>query len=152
VHGRNGEIKRNTLPPVEVKFKDGAEVADAFKKDGTKFSKERKPGVAHLYFNSCTTLATRYVIFMLFLICFIPVYFTLLYFTLLYFTLLYFILHCLMRMFFLVSEWRCCALLEIRFQTGSVLPIVWLHSQSRIYQLVQLQALQVQVFVFSNVC
>ena len=59
VHGRNGEVRKNTLPPVEVRFPDGAEVADTFKKDGTKMSKERKPGVAHLYFNSCTTLATR---------------------------------------------------------------------------------------------
>ncbi len=59
VHGRNGEIRRNTLPPVEVKFTDGAEVAEEFRRNGGKMSKEKQPGVAHLYFNSCTTLATR---------------------------------------------------------------------------------------------
>ncbi len=59
VHGRNGEVRRNTLPPVEVKFTDGAEVAEEFRRGGSKLSKERQPGVAHLYFNSCTTLATR---------------------------------------------------------------------------------------------
>lgn len=59
VHGRNGEVKRNVLPPVEIRFPDGAEVAETFRKEGTKMSKEKRPGVAHLYFNSCTTLATR---------------------------------------------------------------------------------------------
>jgi len=59
VHGRNGEVRRNTLPPVEVRFVDGTEVAETFRRDGTKMSKEKKPGMAHLYFNSCSTLATR---------------------------------------------------------------------------------------------
>ncbi len=60
VHGRNGEVRRNTLPPVEVKFGDGPEIAEEFRQKGSKMSKERQPGVAHLYFNACTTLATRY--------------------------------------------------------------------------------------------
>ncbi len=59
VHGRNGVVKKNTLPPVEIRFMDGAEIAEEFRKEGSKMSKEKKQGVAHLYFNSFTTLATR---------------------------------------------------------------------------------------------
>ena len=59
VHGRNGVVRRNTLPPVEIRFLEGAEVAELFRRDGSKMSKEKKQGVAHLYFNSFTTLATR---------------------------------------------------------------------------------------------
>lgn len=59
VHGRNGDVKKNTLPPVEIRFIEGPLVAETFIKDGSKMSKERKPGVSHLYFNSYTTLATR---------------------------------------------------------------------------------------------
>jgi hypothetical protein len=60
VHGRNGEVKNQTLPPVEVRFADGAEVAETFRRDGSRMSRDKKPGVSHLYFNACTTLATRY--------------------------------------------------------------------------------------------
>jgi hypothetical protein len=35
VHGRNGEVKRGTLPPVEVRFVEGADSAEAFRKDGS---------------------------------------------------------------------------------------------------------------------
>lgn len=59
VHGRNGDVRKQTLPPVEVRFKDGAEVAEEFRREGAKMSKERRPGVSHLYFNACTTVATR---------------------------------------------------------------------------------------------
>ncbi len=60
VHGRNGEVRNQTLPPVEIKFSGGAEVAETFRRDGSKMSRDKKPGAAHLYFNACTTLATRY--------------------------------------------------------------------------------------------
>jgi hypothetical protein len=60
VHGRGGELKGKSLPPVEIRFVDGAEVADQFRREGAKMSRERRPGVSHLYFNPCTTLATRY--------------------------------------------------------------------------------------------
>jgi hypothetical protein len=59
VHGRNGEVRNQTLPPVEIRFADGPEVADAFRREGSRMSRDKKPGVAHLYFNACTTLATR---------------------------------------------------------------------------------------------
>ncbi len=72
LHGRNGEVRKNTLPPVEIRFTDGAEVAEEFRKTGGKMSKERQPGVSHLYFNSCTTLATRYEK-TVWLICFLGV-------------------------------------------------------------------------------
>ena len=60
VHGRNGEMRGASLPPVEIRFVGGADIAEEFRKEGARMSKERRPGVSHLYFNSCTTLATRY--------------------------------------------------------------------------------------------
>ena len=59
VHGRNGVIRNQTLPPVEIRFSGGADVAESFRRDGSRMSRDKKPGAAHLYFNACTTLATR---------------------------------------------------------------------------------------------
>lgn len=59
--GRSGEVRRGTLPPVEVIFTD-SDVADEFRKEGSRLSKAKQEGVAHLYFNACVTLATRYVL------------------------------------------------------------------------------------------
>jgi len=56
--GRSGEIRRGTLPPVEVVFTD-SDVAEEFRREGSRLSKAKQEGVAHLYFNSCVTLATR---------------------------------------------------------------------------------------------
>lgn len=56
--GRSGEVRRGTLPPVEVIFTD-SDTADEFRKEGSRLSKAKQEGVAHLYFNACVTLATR---------------------------------------------------------------------------------------------
>jgi hypothetical protein len=67
VHGRNGELRNQTLPPVEIRFSDGAEVADTFRREGSRMSRDKKPNVSHLYFNACTTLATRYKLVLFYL-------------------------------------------------------------------------------------
>lgn len=52
------EVSSGTLPPVEIVFVD-SDVADEFRKEGSRLSRLKQEGVSHLYFNSCVTLATQ---------------------------------------------------------------------------------------------
>ncbi len=58
VVGRGGDLKGNSLPPVEVIFAD-VDTADDFRLKGAALSKAKTEGVSHLYFNACLTLSTR---------------------------------------------------------------------------------------------
>jgi len=64
VVGRAGDVRRGILPPVEVIF-ETPDIAEEFRREGTRLAKMKKEGVSHLYFNSCLTLSTRYFHFII---------------------------------------------------------------------------------------
>jgi hypothetical protein len=56
---RRGQVKRGTLPPVEIDLKD-TQLAIKFRTEGARLSRAKQPGFASLFFNPTVTLATRY--------------------------------------------------------------------------------------------
>lgn len=60
LYTRRGAVRGHVLPPCEMDFKDPS-VASRFRSEAARLSRAKHEGLAHLYFNTCITLATRCV-------------------------------------------------------------------------------------------
>ncbi len=58
---RRGVLRGPTLPPCDVGFPTQSQ-AVRFRTEGVRLSRAKQDGMAHLFFNPCVTLATRYVL------------------------------------------------------------------------------------------
>ncbi len=69
INPRRGVLRGSAMPPCEVDL-GSTKLATKFRAEAARLSKAKQEGMAHLYFNPCVTLATRYVItYVIYLTC-----------------------------------------------------------------------------------